>query len=157
MSDNLGIFIGNVGRDAELKEVGKDNTLVLNFSIAVATGYGKKKTTHWVQCAIWGDRAEKLEQHITKGKRVLVKGEVTPDAYENKDNEIVAQMRINVSDFSFGGDSSEGGGGNRDDDDNASGRSRSRGRASEGRSRRPSSRDEPEDEGMSDRDEIPFD
>ena len=46
MSDNLGIFIGNVGRDAELKEVGKDNTLVLNFSIAVATGYGKKKTTH---------------------------------------------------------------------------------------------------------------
>jgi len=184
MSDNLAIFVGNVGQDSQCKEVGKDNNLVLNFSLAVKTGYGKREETLWVQCAIWGDRAEKLEQYITKGVKLVVKGEVTPEAYENKDDEIIAQLRCNVSDFSFGGGGEEGnkggGGGRRrssGDDDSGGGRGRSSGRSrSGGRSSRSSSRSsrgnddndrEPENEGMEgrdgdpagyeDQDDIPFD
>nr|AKH47586.1 hypothetical protein CPKG_00016 [uncultured marine virus] len=171
MSDNLAIFVGNVGQDSQLKEVGKDNTLVLNFSLAVKTGYGQRAETLWVQCAIWGDKAEKLEQHIVKGVKLVVKGEVTPEAYENKDDEIIAQLRMNVSDFSFGGGGEEGGGSGRSSGGGRSrsggrsssgGRSRSSGRSS-GKSRRERDEDDgdPGNEGMDDRgrdeDDIPFD
>jgi len=171
MSDNLAIFVGNVGQDSELKEVGKDNTLVLNFSIAVKTGYGNRAETLWVQCAIWGDRAEKLEEYIVKGTKLVVKGEVTPEAYENKDNDIVANLRLNVSDFSFAGGKEDGGGSKRrsrgdDGDDRDSGSKRS---SSSGRSRRSSSsrssshnsredkESDPENEGMDDRFEDDLD
>jgi single-strand DNA-binding protein len=154
MSDNLAIFIGNVGQDAEVKEVGKDNNLVMNFSVAVKTGYGDRAVTHWVQCAMWGDRVEKLQQYITKGTKVVVKGEVSPEAYENKDNKIVATIKLNVNDLSFAGNANknEGGGGRQrrsSSDDGGGGRRRS--------SNSERSRPDPEDDGMGNDDDIPFD
>tara|TARA_R110000744_G_scaffold136983_4_gene247323 strand:- start:222 stop:695 length:474 start_codon:yes stop_codon:yes gene_type:complete len=157
MSDNLAIFVGNVGQDGQVKEVGKDNTLVLNFSVAVKTGYGQRAETLWVQCAIWGDRAEKLEQYITKGTKLVVKGEVTPEAYENKDGDLVAQLRMNVSDFSFAGGKEDGGGGDR----SSSGGGRGRSRGPNRNSGRNNDDDNSENEGMGSRnnrdEDIPFD
>ena len=78
------IAAGRVGRDAELR-YGPDGTPVLGFSLAVDRGYGDNKKTVWFACSVWGDRAEKLAQYITKGTALLVEGTVDARAYTPRD------------------------------------------------------------------------
>lgn len=91
---NTGTFAGYLGRDADLKTVGQNT--VANFSVAVATGWGDKKSTLWVSCAIWGERAQKLAQYLTKGSAVSVSGDIDVRAYKSKDGEARAEMTCNV-------------------------------------------------------------
>lgn len=91
---NHGTFSGYLGRDAETKTVGQNT--VTNFSLAVSTGWGDKKSTLWVGCAIWGERGVKLEQYLTKGSAVSVAGDVDVRAYSAKDGTAKAEMTCNV-------------------------------------------------------------
>lgn len=91
---NTGTFAGNIGRDAETKTVG--DTTVTNFSVAVNTGFGDKKSTLWVGCALWGARGQKLEQYLTSGTKVAVSGDIDVRAYSAKDGSAKAEMTCNV-------------------------------------------------------------
>ena len=73
---------GNVGGDAELKNVGGSE--VLNFSVAADSGFGDRKATIWFGCAIWGARGAKLQQYIRKGSKVTVIGELSQREYNGK-------------------------------------------------------------------------
>ena len=62
------IVSGRVGQDAELKTVG--DTMVCSFSVAHTEkvyGPNPSEKVIWIGCNIWGERAEKLKQYITKG------------------------------------------------------------------------------------------
>jgi len=91
---NTGTFAGNIGRDAETKTVG--DTTVTNFSLAVNTGFGDKKSTLWIGCAMWGARGQKLEQYLTAGTKVAVSGDIDVRAYSAKDGSAKAEMTCNV-------------------------------------------------------------
>ena len=85
MSDTNTIVIGgNLTRDAELKRTKSDKP-VLNFSIANNTGFGDYEATTFFDCCMFGDRVEKLAQHLTKGKSVIVSGEHVQSAWIDKD------------------------------------------------------------------------
>lgn len=105
---NTGSFAGYLGRDAEVKKLDSGNT-VCNFSLAVATGWGDKKSTLWVSCAIWGERGEKLAQYLTKGSPVTVSGDVDVRAYKSKEGEARAEITCNVQRITLQG------GGHRED------------------------------------------
>lgn len=92
---------GNIGRDAELKTVGK--TQLLEFSLACNDGFGDNKTTTWINCKLWGARAEKLEKHFTKGTKLVVAGNLKNRKYTTKDGVEKFSTELNVSDFSFAG------------------------------------------------------
>lgn len=66
-------FTGNLGQDCRAGNVG--GTAVVNFSVASSSGYGDKKVTTWVDCALWGNRATALQQYLTKGQKVAITGE----------------------------------------------------------------------------------
>lgn len=66
-------FTGNLGQDCRSGNVG--GTPVVNFSVASTSGYGDKKVTTWVDCALWGNRATALQQYLTKGQKVAITGE----------------------------------------------------------------------------------
>jgi single-strand DNA-binding protein len=91
---NSGTFAGNIGRDAETKTVGQNT--VTNFSVAVNTGWGDKKSTLWVGCALWGERGVKLAQYLTSGTKVCVSGDIDVRAYSAKDGSAKAEMTCNV-------------------------------------------------------------
>lgn len=101
---------GRLGQDAELRTTngGKE---VLNFSVANDTGYGDKKKTNWFRCAMWGQRATKLVQFMTKGTQVAVCGEVNLDEYTNESGTTRSKMEVNVRDLTLlgGGEKSQGG------------------------------------------------
>lgn len=98
---------GRLGRDAELRTI-QSGTKVLGFSIAVDTGFGDKKKTYWVDCTIWGDRGEKLAQHLTKGTALTVTGEGGLRTWE-KDGKSGAAITCNVRELTLQGGKRDGG------------------------------------------------
>ena len=75
---------GRLGADATLGDA--NGTPVLNFSVAV-DGWDPKareKVTTWVRVAMFGARAEKLSEHLTKGASVMVNGEARLSEYKGK-------------------------------------------------------------------------
>ena len=91
---NTATFAGRLGRDADLRDTGKDS--VCNFSVAVDVGWGDKKRTLWIGCSLWGERAKKLSQYLTKGTSVTVSGDVDLRTYEKKDGTAGAEITCNV-------------------------------------------------------------
>ena len=92
-------FTGRLGRDAELKTVGDND--VLEFSVASDCGFGKNKATNWFRCTVWGNRAAKLVEFLTKGKQVAVFGDLKLREYEKKDGGagMSADVRVNEIDL----------------------------------------------------------
>ena len=101
---------GNVGRDAQLRRT-QGGDPVLGFSVAVDMGKdknGSKRDAVWVNCSIWGKRAESLETYITKGTKLVLTGRPGVNVYEGK-----GSLALSVSDLTFMGRSQQ----QRSDDD----------------------------------------
>jgi single-strand DNA-binding protein len=91
---------GTVGRDAELRNT-QGGDAVLGFSIAVDNGKdknGNKREATWVNCSIWGKRAESLRSHITKGTKLALTGRPGVNVYEGK-----GSLTLSVNDLTFMG------------------------------------------------------
>ena len=89
---------GNVGQDARVGMAGE--TPVVNFSVA-SRRYDhkeKKEVTDWVSCSLFGQRAEKLAQYLTKGSRVAVRGTLTVRVYVHN-NEWRPEMMLRADDI----------------------------------------------------------
>jgi len=76
------LITGNLGRDSELAYTANSGKAILKFSMAVARGFKKENGTDWFNCALFGDRAEKLAAYLIKGTKVLVEGTVRLNSYE---------------------------------------------------------------------------
>ena len=75
---NKVMIIGNTGRDAELRYTA-NGTAVSDFSMAVNSRRRSQSgdwedETEWFQVVLFGDRAERISQYITKGKQLYVEG-----------------------------------------------------------------------------------
>ena len=95
---------GNVGRDAQLRRT-QGGDPVLGFSVAVDMGKdrnGQKRDAVWVNCSIWGKRAESLETYITKGTKLVLTGRPGVNIYEGK-----GSLTLSVSDLTFMGGSQQ--------------------------------------------------
>jgi single-strand DNA-binding protein len=68
-------MVGRVTRDAVSKVLPSGYTVV-NFSIAVDTGYGNYKKTMFLEVKFFGKQAEAIRQYLTKGKQVGITGEL---------------------------------------------------------------------------------
>ena len=99
-------LVGNLGKDAEMKDVG-DHKL-LSFAVACSTGFGDKKVSSWYNCQLWGNRGEKLQDYLKKGTKVYVNGELTLREYDKKDGSKGMSADINVNNVELlGGNNSE--------------------------------------------------
>jgi len=95
---------GNVGRDAQLRRT-QGGDPVLGFSVAVDMGKdknGNKRDAVWVNCSIWGKRAESLETYITKGTKLVLTGRPGVNVYEGK-----GSLTLSVNDLTFMGKSQQ--------------------------------------------------
>ena len=103
------ILAGRIGRNAETRitQAGKS---VTGFPLAVDIGWGDSKKTLWADCAIWGERGEKLMPHLVKGLAVTVRGLPGARAYTSRgSNEPSAVLTCMVDEIELQG------GGRRDD------------------------------------------
>jgi single-strand DNA-binding protein len=104
-------FIGNVGRDPELRFT-PDGKPICGFSVASsrtwknAAGEAVKETI-WFNVTVWGPRAEIMNQYIQKGKKVFVEGRLKPDAvgsprvWKSGDGEAKASFDVTADNVVF--------------------------------------------------------
>lgn len=79
---NVFTFTGNLGRDCR---VGTGQTPMISFGVGVKSGFGDKAQTVWVDCVIWGKRAEsRISDYLLKGQAVCVSGELGTREHEGK-------------------------------------------------------------------------
>jgi len=95
---NVCNFIGRIGRDAECRYT-QGGRAVAGWALAVDTGFGDNKTTTWIDCSLWGERAEKLAEYIRKGDRIGVTGEIGTREHNGK-----TYITLNVRDVTLLGE-----------------------------------------------------
>lgn len=102
------IISGRLVRDAELSYIASTATPKMNFSIAVERNYQKDKNNKkvdFINCEQLGKHVENLCQYVTKGKQILVEGELNIDNYE-KDGEKRSFTKVKVDRLEFLGGNS---------------------------------------------------
>lgn len=101
MSINKWYGTGNLGGDPELKST-QGGTPVLTFSIAVneriKKGDNWEDYTNWVDCVLYGKRAESLSRILHKGTKVAVEGKWHQNRWE-KDGKKHSRWEVNVSEI----------------------------------------------------------
>jgi len=101
------LLVGRIAKDAEMRYTA-DGKPVSNFNFAVDDGWGDKKTTIWFKCAVWGKRAEALNEYLTKGTRATIVGRLShdegnPRTWTGSDGVTHASFEINVDDIKLQG------------------------------------------------------
>ena len=104
------ILTGRLTKDAELNFLPSVEIPKINFSLAVERNYQKDKNNKkvdFINCEMLGKHTENLCQYVTKGKAILVEGELNIEQYE-KSGEKRSYTKVKVDKLEFlGGASAE--------------------------------------------------
>jgi len=111
-------LIGNLGNDPEMRYT-PSGVPVASFSLAVnrswtgQDGQRQDKTT-WFRISVWNKQAEIVSQYLSKGRQVLVVGEVEEARpYTDRDGNMRASLEVRAQSVRFlgqRGDAPMGGG-----------------------------------------------
>jgi len=102
-------LLGNLGADAELKELpGPNKTIVLECRVACTVFNGKERETQWVRVNYFGARAEAVAGYLTKGKTVCVVGQMHTRQYEGQ-NGTGFSVEVKADDIQLAGSPSGNG------------------------------------------------
>lgn len=94
------IIEGNLGADAEVKQIASD-LFVVNFSLAQNQMRGGEKRPMWLKCeAVRNalEAANKSANVLKKGRRVVVSGQLLDDSYQKGDDKVKA-FKVRVEKF----------------------------------------------------------
>ena len=97
------LLSGRLTKDAELGYIAVTGTPKASFSIAVERGYQKDKNNKkvdFINCEMIGKHTENLCQYLTKGKALMVEGELNIDNYE-KAGEYRSFTKVKVDKVEF--------------------------------------------------------
>jgi single-strand DNA-binding protein len=77
------IKLVRIGKDAELRSA--NGKPVLSVSVVYDVGWGQNKKAQWLNLAMWGAQAEKVVEHFSKGKQIVVRvDDLHIDEYNGK-------------------------------------------------------------------------
>lgn len=86
------MIVGNLGKDPQLRYT-PGGTAVLNFSLADtprkknAQGDWEDGETLWLDCTLWGPKAEAAAETLAKGSRVVAHGRLRARSWEDRSGE----------------------------------------------------------------------
>jgi len=90
-SVNKCIFIGNLGRDPEIRYMPSGDAMA-NFSIACTDTFKGKtgerqERTEWVRIVMFGKQAEIAGEYLKKGSPVYIEGRLQTRKWQNKEGQ----------------------------------------------------------------------
>lgn len=106
MSINKFFVAGYVGKDPEsytIETGERAGEIIASFSLAEKIGEDDKGNdiVAWHHVATGRKKADVVLNHIKKGMKLVVEGRATASAYMGKEQKIVAQIKIWLTDFEF--------------------------------------------------------
>lgn len=100
---NKVLLSGRLTKDCELTYIAVTGTPKATFTLAVERSYQKdkhNKKVDFINCEMLGKGAENLANYLTKGKALMVDGELNIDNYE-KDGEKRSFTKVKVDRVEF--------------------------------------------------------
>lgn len=116
-SYNKVILLGNLTRDPQLRYLPNSQTAVVDLSLATNrkwTGQdgSQRDETCFVDCTMFGKRAEVVNKYFKKGNPIFIEGRLTFDSWQAQDGTKRSKLKVTVENFEFiGGGQRSGGGG----------------------------------------------
>ena len=114
---NRVFLMGNLTRDPQLSYT-PNQTAVVDFGMATNrrwTGQdgSQREETCFVDCRMFGKRAEVINKYCKRGNPLFVEGRLTFDSWEAQDGTKRSKLRVTVENFEFitGGGAGSGGAG----------------------------------------------
>ena len=84
-------IIGNLTDDPELRFT-QQGAAVTNFTVASTPRFFDKQSNEWrdgdplfLRCSVWREQAENVAEHLHKGNRVIVSGQMQMQRWEDKE------------------------------------------------------------------------
>jgi single-strand DNA-binding protein len=104
-SYNRIILAGNLTRDPELSYT-PGNVAVCRFGIATNTRWrdregNMREEVCFVDCTVFGRRAETFNQYMSKGRSALVEGRLQLDQWTSQDGQKHSRHKVVVDNFTF--------------------------------------------------------
>lgn len=101
---NKVMLMGNMTRDPQLSYL-PSQTPVVEFGLAISRRYKKQDGSQgeevcFVDCQMFGKRAEVVNQYFKKGEPIFVEGRLKFDSWE-KDGQKRSKLRVFVENFEF--------------------------------------------------------
>lgn len=97
---------GNLCRDAELRATAS-GMAVLTFSVAVNESRKNQQTgeyedyPNYVDCTMFGSRAESVSRYLTKGTYVALTGRLHQNRWQNKDGQNRSKLEVTADNIHF--------------------------------------------------------
>lgn len=111
-------LVGRVGQDPELKYF-ESGSVKARFSLAVDSGFGQNKTTHWFNIECWAKQAEFAGEWVKKGTLMAVFGGIDHNTWTDNNGMPRESFNIRATNLQFVGSKrdnqqfqQQGGGGN---------------------------------------------
>ncbi len=105
MSINRVAISGNLTRDPELRQTA-GGMAILGFGVAVNDRRKNQQTGEWedcpnfIDCTMFGSRAEKLQPYLTKGTKVAIDGKLRWSQWE-RDGQKRSKVEVIVDEIEF--------------------------------------------------------
>lgn len=97
------IKLCNLGRDAEVRYA-QGGKAVASLALAYSIGFGDQKRTQWIEVSLWGERAEKMAAHLTKGTKLLLTADdLEVEVFDKRDGSTGAKLKARVVNLEFVG------------------------------------------------------
>lgn len=106
MSINRVNISGNLTRDPELRATA-GGTQMLAFGVAVNDRRKNPQTGAWedvpnfVDCIVFGSRAEAVSRFISKGSKVAIEGKLRYSSWETKEGQRRSKLEVIVDEIDF--------------------------------------------------------
>lgn len=106
MSINRVNITGNLTRNPELRATA-GGTQMLAFGVAVNDRRKNTQTGEWedvpnfVDCIVFGSRAEAVSRFITKGSKVAIEGKLRFSSWETKEGDRRSKLEVIVDEIEF--------------------------------------------------------
>lgn len=105
MSINKVMISGNLTRDPELRRT-QGGMAILSFSVAVNDRRKNQQTGEWedyanfVDCTMFGNRAESLSNYLSKGTKVAIEGKLRLSQWE-REGQKRSKLEVVVDELEF--------------------------------------------------------
>ena len=115
---NKVMLMGRLTRDPQLSYT-PNQTAIVDFGLAINRKWkgqdgSERDETCFVDCTMFGRRAEVVNKYCKKGNPLFVEGRLTFDSWQAQDGSNRSKLKVTVENFEFlggGGDASGGSGG----------------------------------------------
>lgn len=103
---NRVILMGNLTRDPQLSFT-PANTAICKFGLAVNRAWTDRQTnekreeTCFVDCTAFGRTAETINQHLSKGRPILIEGRLQYSRWTGQDGQARSKLEVVVESFQF--------------------------------------------------------